>query len=138
MATFYPDIWPVWMDWCHGVTVKVKFATNIFNEISSASSRDIVVIVLAHWRQYNNKTIKSFPLRCAQCDQIWRNFVTLAKSSKSWAIFPGSIYYLAKSLAYSGIICILLGKFSLMSLGKMWKNNLAIWSHWPWMTAFPH
>ena len=65
-----------------------------------------------------------------QCDQIWRNFATLAKSSKSLAIFRGSIYYLAKFWAYFGLFCLLLVKFSFMSLDQMWKNNLAIWSQW--------
>ena len=64
------------------------------------------------------------------------NFRHFGKISPFWqnlqslGIFWGSIWYLAKFLAYFGIFCILLGKFSLMSLGQMLKNNLAIWSHW--------
>ena len=33
-----------------------------------------------------------------QCNQIWRNFATLAKSLKSWANFCWLIYYFAKVL----------------------------------------
>ena len=31
-----------------------------------------------------------------QCDQIWRNFATLAHHYKTWAILKGFIKYLAK------------------------------------------
>ena len=53
-----------------------------------------------------------------QCDQIWRNFAILAKSSKSWAIFSGFIYYLGKFWTVMVKFCVPLGKFSLMRKAK--------------------
>ena len=49
-----------------------------------------------------------------QCDQIWRNFAILAKSSKSWTIFWGFIFYLWISWTNYGKFCMPLGKFSLI------------------------
>ena len=47
-------------------------------------------------------------LLISQSDQILRNFATLAKSSKSWAIFRRLIYSLANFWANFGKFCILL------------------------------
>ena len=55
-----------------------------------------------------------------QCD---RNFATLAKSSKSWAIFQGFIYYLPLFWTYFGKFCILLDNFSLMFMAKLLMNK---------------
>ena len=50
----------------------------------------------------------------AQRDQIWRNFATWAKSSKSLAIFWRVNLVLGKILKLLGPIIMLLGKFSLL------------------------
>ena len=51
--------------------------------------------------------------RTAQCDQIWRNFAILAKSSKSWAIFEG--------------LCTIWE-----NLGPNWANFVCHWASFHW------
>ena len=58
-----------------------------------------------------------------QCDQIWRNFATLAKYNTSLAIFWQFISILAKCEAYFGKFITLLGQFSLMLMDKDWKKS---------------
>ena len=58
-----------------------------------------------------------------QCDQIGRNFATLAKNSKSLANVWMFISRLAKCCAYFGPILIVV-------VGQILKYNLTIWSHW--------
>ena len=46
---------------------------------------------LSRFQKWNDDRRRRF-----QCDQIWRNFATLAKAYKSLANVSGSISYLAK------------------------------------------
>ena len=54
-------------------------------------------------------------------------FRNIGKIFKSWAIFIGLIYYLAKKLACFGKFCIPLGQILIDVNCQMLKNNLAIW-----------
>ena len=47
------------------------------------------------WNEIHDRPVASCVIT-NKCDQIWQNFATLSKSSKSNAIFLGFIYYLAK------------------------------------------
>ena len=58
---------------------------------------------------------------CNQCDQIWRNFTTLAKFWKPLVIFWGLILHLAKLWTDIGIF-LLFGKLSLMLVAKFSKK----------------
>ena len=60
-------------------------------------------------------------VRWEQCDQIGRNFATLAKVYKSLADFWQFVYYLPKCWAYFGKFVILLGLFKLLQMAKYWK-----------------
>ena len=60
-----------------------------------------------------------------QCDQIWRNFATLAKNLKYWVILGGFIYCLANF----GTTLASFGQMFVHVNGQMLKNNLATWSH---------
>ena len=56
-----------------------------------------------------------------QCDQIWRNFDTLANVYKSLGIFWRFIPHLAKCWTYFDKFVTLLGEFSLSQMAKYWK-----------------
>ena len=63
-----------------------------------------------------------------QCDQIWRNFATLAKFSKSLAMFE-DFSILDKMF---NILCQLVYAIwpnFIVADGQIFENNLAIWSH---------
>ena len=70
-----------------------------------------------------------------QFDQIWRNFVILAKSFKSWAIIWGFINYLGNYWKHFGKFCMLLGQVFIVLNGKMLKIKQAIWPHC-WVVSF--
>ena len=52
-----------------------------------------------------------------QCDQIWRNFANLAKSSKSWAFLRVYLLF-GEILTNFAKFGMSLGKFSLMQMAK--------------------
>ena len=77
----------------------------------------------AHNRQHTP------PFFTNQCNQIWRNFATLAKLSKAVVYSMGVYFVLGKNLNLIGQMFMILDKFSLLLLAQYWKDNLVIWSH---------
>ena len=67
-----------------------------------------------------------------QCDQIWRKFANVSTFQKSLAIVWEITWYLAKCWIFFGSFYMLLSTFTLLKMGKYWKFNIAIWSHWHW------
>ena len=65
-----------------------------------------------------------------QCDQIWRNFATLAKNWNSLSTVTGLIYYLAHFWAYFDKWIHAFGYIFIVVNGLILKINLPIWSHW--------
>ena len=59
--------------------------------------------------------------RFGEVSTLWRNFQNL------WPFFLGSTF--AKFLTYLGTF-LLLGKFWLLQMAKLWKISLALWSHY--------
>ena len=71
-----------------------------------------------------------------QCDQIWRNFASLAKVYKSLANFWQLISYLEKCWAYIlWQIRDIIGLIFIFANGQILKNNQTIWSHCLWHTS---
>ena len=67
----------------------------------------------------NNKQVQ---VKSNQCDQIWRNFTTLAKVYKFFAFFDGSVLIWQNAEpTYFGKFVTLLGKFSLLQMAKQRK-----------------
>ena len=66
-----------------------------------------------------------------QCDQIWRNFATLAKFYKCLANFWKVYLTFASILNLFGHILMKLGKFWLLQMAKFGKLSQVIWSHCP-------
>ena len=81
-------------------------------QLTNISFHKQVTHLLLVWLQSQVAFIsQKFDLRANNpCDQIWRNYATLAKYLKSWAIL-GVIYYWAKSRNYSGKFSTPLGNF---------------------------
>ena len=79
----------------------------------------------------STKTITSeLNVRLEQCDQIWRNFATLAKSSKSLAIFGGLIWYLEIFWTYLGQLLCNWTNEHCCKRPNIEINSISIWSHW--------
>ena len=53
-------------------------------------------VAISEWHNSVCRSITSLFYGLGHCDQIWRNFATLAKSFKYWAIYLVLNYYLAK------------------------------------------
>ena len=66
--------------------------------------------------------------RDEQCDQIWRNFATLAKVYKSLAIFLTVYFLFGKILSLLWQNCDIIGLFFIVADGQILKNNPTIWS----------
>ena len=60
-----------------------------------------------------------------QCDQIWRNFANLAKSSKSWAFFEG-LFTIWGNLDQLCQIWHVIGQVFVDANGQMLRKNVAI------------
>ena len=80
-------------------------------------------------------TQKVFPLNLMsvwvglQCDQIWRNFSTLAKFAKSLGKFNCVYLLFGEILGRLWQILYAIWKIFIDVNGQMSKNYLAIWSH---------
>ena len=80
-------------------------------------------------------TQKVFPLNLMsvwvglQCDQIWRNFSTLAKFAKSLGNFNCVYLLFGEILGRLWQILYAIWKIFIDVNGQMSKNYLAIWSH---------
>ena len=64
-------------------------------------------------------------------------FHHFGKTLKVFGYLLKVYFALGKILNLIGQIYITLDKFSLMLMGIYWKDNLAIWSHWQWVTHQP-
>ena len=65
-----------------------------------------------------------------QCDQIWRNFATLAKFWKALAILKGLFGIWQTFVPNLVNLYCNWAKFLWGKWPKYWKSNVVIWSHW--------
>ena len=66
----------------------------------------------------------------SQCDQIRRNFATLAKKINVFGeILELFILYLANFCTHFGIFYAT-GQIVIVANGHTLNNNIAVWSHW--------
>ena len=87
-----------------------------------------LVTLLGHQKMVREKDDRfgvTMRERERECDQIWRNFATLAKLYKSLAYF-----LFGKMLNLLWQICDIIGLIFIVAHGQILKNNIAIWSHW--------
>ena len=87
--------------------------------------------------QFMTRFYINLPKPKQQCDQIWRNFATLAKLYMSLPKFWQFISYLAKCWAYFCKIWYIIGLIFIVANGQILQNNLTIWSHWTLLTFGP-
>ena len=64
-----------------------------------------------------------------QCDQICRNFATLAKVYKSLEFFWTVSFLFGKMLSLLWQICDIIGLIFILATGQILKNNQTILSH---------
>ena len=64
-----------------------------------------------------------------ECDQIWRNFTTLAKKLQVFGKFLTVYFLCGKMLCLLWQICAIIGLIFIVTNGQILKSNLTIWSH---------
>ena len=65
-----------------------------------------------------------------QCDQILRNFATLAKVQHVVCKYLTVYFLFGKTISLLWQICDIIGLIFIIANGKILKNNLTIWSRW--------
>ena len=115
------------LQWVYLDVMPTKSWASFFVFRSMISTHNVRNISLTLFSLLFVFTTSPLSLSRRQCDQIWRNFATLANVYKNLAYFWQFISYLATCILWQ--IWDIIGLNIITTNGQILKNNVTIWSH---------